>query len=99
MSVTAEAPASDAARAMAIVVKTEGDPLQAVGPVRAVAHTMNRHLPLADVQTPIPETENAFPMLEEAHSLLVKASPAARSSTDREPPPPPPSPAPRRADS
>jgi putative ABC transport system permease protein len=40
-----------ATRAMAIVVKTAGDPLALVGPVRDVVRTFDRNLPLADIRT------------------------------------------------
>jgi predicted permease len=40
-----------AARSMALVVKTEGDPLQHAGPVRDVVRGMDRNLPLAEVHT------------------------------------------------
>ena len=38
-----------AARAMALVVKTDGDPLQMVGPVREAVKAFDRNLPLADI--------------------------------------------------
>ena len=39
------------ARAMALMVKTAGDPLQMVGPIREVVHGIDRSLPLADIRT------------------------------------------------
>ncbi len=39
------------ARAMALVVKTAGDPMQMVDPIREVVHAMDRSLPLADIRT------------------------------------------------
>jgi putative ABC transport system permease protein len=39
------------ARAMALVVKTAGDPLRMAEPVRGVVQAMDRNLPLADVRT------------------------------------------------
>jgi putative ABC transport system permease protein len=39
------------ARAMALMVKTAGDPLQMVGPIRDVVRGMDQSLPLADIRT------------------------------------------------
>ena len=40
-----------AVRSMAIVIRTEADPLTAVGPLREAVRAMDPNLPLADVQT------------------------------------------------
>jgi putative ABC transport system permease protein len=40
-----------AARAMALVVKTAGDPLALVDPLREVVRTLDRNLPVADIRT------------------------------------------------
>ena len=37
-------------RAMALIVKTEGDPLAQAGPVREVVRQMNRNLPVAEIR-------------------------------------------------
>jgi putative ABC transport system permease protein len=39
------------ARTMALIVRTAGDPVHMVGPLRDVVHTLDRNLPLADIRT------------------------------------------------
>ena len=38
-------------RSLTIVIKTEGDPLTAISPLREIVRSMDRNLPLADVRT------------------------------------------------
>jgi putative ABC transport system permease protein len=40
-----------AARTMALIVRTAGDPVHMVGPLRDVVHTLDRNLPLSDIRT------------------------------------------------
>jgi putative ABC transport system permease protein len=39
------------AHTMALIVRTAGDPVHMVGPLRDVVHTLDRNLPLADIRT------------------------------------------------